>query len=246
MKFKIKAAKWTKPKTKPDRRTAVLAVPGLVIDTLFEMWLYRREFTNGDWLKDNYDMVWDMTVAKRRPKWSRPEEADRVRKQTFESIRILYQLLHKHDLLNEEMGIQTAFHELIADQIAIAGAMDLWTLRKDGTLVLVDFKNFCSPRPRSTDQLHFYAMALKQILGCEPDEAAYLGFHPDSPGYRHRKLRHCDRQKLLARMERATEARACGEFKAKYNGYSCPRFCEVRFGCPEFLKRCPHLRGERV
>ena len=135
------------------------------------------------------------------------------------------------------MKIQTDFHEMITDRIAFAGAIDLCTMRKDNTLVLVDFKNFMSARKRSADQLHIYAMAIEKMFGRTPDEAGYVCFNPEFPGYRIRMLRQCDRNKLLARLERATDDRIAGKFKVKYNYFTCPRYCEVRFGgCPAFKR----------
>jgi hypothetical protein len=239
MKWRIRADRWSHPETKTDKRIATLAVPGLVIDRLFELWLYRGEFEDRQWLHDHFNMVWRMIRAKRKPKWKNPSEETTLLKQTLQSVDILYGLLHRHHLLNaNHMKIQTEFHEMITGRIAIAGAIDLCTMRNNKTLVLVDFKNFQSAKKRSTDQLHIYAMAIEKMFGRTPDEAGYLCFHPAFPGYRIRMLRHCDRNKLMARLERATEARFQGRIQARYSYWYCPRYCECRFGCDAFLKAC--------
>jgi hypothetical protein len=238
-KWKIRADKWNNPHAKPDRRIAVIAIPGLVIDSLFEMWLHRGDYQDREWLDQNYDMVWRMVTAKRKPKWNRPEtEEATLLKETAKSVGILYDLLHQHRLLNKEMHIQNDFHEVIAPGISIAGAIDLWTFRDDGTLVLVDFKNARADKHRSIDQLHIYSLAIERSVGAEPDEVGYVCFSPEAPGYQRRELRQCDRQKLMARLERASQDRREGRCSAKYNSFYCPRYCEVRFGCPEFMKRC--------
>ena len=159
-------------------------MPGLVIDKLFELWFFRREWENYEWLMDNFVLVWRMMQEQKKPKWNSQHEHDCIRRQTQSSIQILYRLLHQHDLLNDKMGVQTAFHESIAEGVSIPGAIDLWTVRKNGQLVCVDFKNFQSSTHRSVDQLHFYAIALKRVLGREPDEAGYVCFHPGYSGYR--------------------------------------------------------------
>lgn len=230
----LREQKWSRPGEKRDSRMAVMAVPGLVVDRLFELWLHRREFTNATWLRDNFELVWQMVGEKTRPKWNSDEEHACIKGQTQRSVTVLYTLLHQHQLLNEQMGIQTEFHEEIAEGISVAGAIDLWTTRPDGAVVVVDFKNFASNSHRSVDQLHFYAMALKRLNGREPDEAGYVCFHPAYGGYRKVTLRECDRNKLLARIAKATTAKRAGEFPAKYSYVTCPRFCEVRFACDKF------------
>jgi hypothetical protein len=237
LKFRIKNARWENPEFRSDTRTAVMAVPGLVVDRLFELWLYRDDFEDLDWLKGNFAMVWAMIRDKRKPKWLNADEEERIRQQTQRSVLILFDLLHKHDLFGEKRGIQTDFHMKVSPRIAIAGAIDLWVIRRDGKLVVVDFKNFGSNSNRSIDQLHFYAMALEKLLGRIPEEAGYVCFHPAYAGHRNVVLRPCDRNKLMVRLERATEQRAAGFSAAKYNEFLCPRFCEVRFGCAEFVKR---------
>ncbi len=237
-KFKIKSERWSNPERRTDSRIAVLAVPGLVIDQLFEMWLHRESFEDHEWLAANFDMTWNMVVSKRRPKWSSPAEEQDVLVQTHESVGILYNLMHEHDLFGEKRGIQEEFHLRLTDRFSIAGGIDYWCERRDGKLVLLDFKNFSSNRLRSTDQLHFYALALAKIFGREPDEAGYLCFNPKYSAYQRRELRRCDRQKLLSRLERATDARAAGRFEPKWSPFGCGQFCEVRFGCKLFRERC--------
>jgi len=233
----LREQKWSMPNQRPDCRLASLAVPGLVIDKLFELWLYRREFENYEWLTNNFSLVWRMMLEQKRPKWVSDHEHQCVRRQTQSSVQILYRLLHQHDLLNDQMGVQTAFHESVGDGVSIAGAIDLWCIRKDNTFVIVDFKNFQSGTRRSVDQLHFYAMALKRIVGREPDEAGYVCFHPGYSGYRKTVLRQCDRNKLLARLARAVQARREDKHPMRWNPVSCGRYCEQRFACEEFRKR---------
>ncbi|MCZ7645817.1 MAG: PD-(D/E)XK nuclease family protein [Planctomycetota bacterium] len=236
-KWKLKAEKWGRPRSKTDTRMAVHAMPGLVVDRLFELWLHRREFQDFAWLEANFSMVWNLVESRQKPKWQHEAETAYVQRQTWRSVGILFDLLHKHRLLNAEMGIQTDYHEEIATGISIAGAIDLWTILPNGKLLVVDFKNAGSNSRRSVDQLHFGALALGRLLGREPDEAAYVCFHPQCAGYRKVILRDCDRKKLLARLARATEARKAGTCPAKYSAFSCPRWCEVRFACPTFLAR---------
>jgi hypothetical protein len=230
----LREQKWSRPGEKRDSRMAVMAVPGLVVDRLFELWLHRREFTNTAWLRENFDLVWEMVVGKARPKWSSEEERVCIKGQTQRSVTILYKLLHEHQLLNKEMGIQTEFHEPVAEGISVAGAIDLWTVRPNGAMVVLDFKNFGSNSHRSVDQLHFYAMALKRVFGREPEEAGYVCFHPAYAGYRKVALRQCDRNKLLSRIAKATIAKRSDEFPMKYSYVTCPRFCDVRFACEKF------------
>jgi hypothetical protein len=237
LKLRLREEKWSYPQASADGNClSALAVPGLVIDRLFELWLHRREFDNIEWLHTNFEMLWALVESKSRVKWLRPIERERTYAQTKRSVNVLFELLHQHQLLNKEMGIQTEFHEKIGSEIVIAGAIDLWTIRRDGTLVVVDFKNFGSYGHRSVDQLHFYAIALKRILGREPDEGGYVCFHPAYRGYRKTELRQCDRNKLMVRLARATAARRAGEFPAKYNYIACPRYCEQRFRCELFKK----------
>ena len=236
-KLQLREQKWSTPRNKPDSRSAIWAVPGLVVDKLFQLWFYRREFYNKEWLQDNFDLVWEMTLDQKRPKWMDEDEHNYIRVRTQKSVAILYKLLHQHELLNEKIGIQTEFHEPISDGISIAGAIDLWSIRNDGKLVVVDFKNFGSNSHRSVDQLHFYAMALKRILGREPDEAGYVCFHPGYEGYRKAVLRPCDRNRLLARIKRATVEKQSGNCPAKYSFVTCPRFCEMRFQCTTFKQK---------
>lgn len=237
LKWKIKSEKWANPHTKSDTRMAVFAVPGLVVDRLFELWLHRRDFEDFEWFEDNFKTVWRLVESKYKPKWTNEDEVKSTKLQTWRSLRVLFDLLHKHELLNETMGIQTEYHELIDEGISIAGAIDLWTVRPDGKLIVVDFKNFGSNTHRSIDQLHFGAMALERILGSTPAEAAYVCFHPSYAGYRKVPLRAADRNKLMARLKRATKDRVTGKCPAKYSAYSCPRWCEVRFACDHFLSR---------
>jgi hypothetical protein len=236
LKFKIRADMWTGSPARSQRIPA-LAVPGLVIDRLFETWLRRGNYNDFSWLQGNYDDVFQQVELEGKPTWIAPEESPYIRRTTRSSVRILFDLLHTHQLLNPCMGIQTKFRESIADGINIVGAIDLWTIRKDGALVVVDFKNYGAKTHRSVDQLHFYALALQKLKGREPEEAGYLCFNPSSPGYRKSKLRLCDQKRLLARIGRANAALKGDEFKAKYNFMSCSRFCEVRFACPEFGRR---------
>ncbi len=215
---------------------ATLAVPGLVIDKLFELWLYRAQFDDLDWLKRNFDMVWSMTADKQKPKWIDADHEAHIKHQTQRSVLVLFGLLHEHGLLGEKIGIQTEFHVTVADGISIAGAIDMWSITRDNRLIVVDFKNYGSASHRSVDQLHLYALALEKIMGRAPDEAGYVCFHPRFPGYRKTTLRPCDRNRLLARIRRATEERIIGKCKAKYNAFTCPRFCEVRNACPIYLE----------
>ena len=90
LKFKIRADKWSKPQMKRDRRSAVYAIPGLVVDKLFELWLHRGQYKDSKWLHENFEMVWNMMLANRKPKFKDDKECQELMKQVKASVTSLY------------------------------------------------------------------------------------------------------------------------------------------------------------
>jgi hypothetical protein len=237
VKYRIKnLERWQHPELKEDQTFAKLAIPGLVVDRVLQFWIHRNQFEDKQWLQDNFEMFWTMVLSEIKPKWSELESIA-IKKETQLGLRSAIYMLEELDLSQYDWLVQPKFFEKVTDDFSIAGAADLLLVEHDSTnAILIDFKNSHSRERLTKDQLLFYQIGLKKGTPYSFIRSGYLMFNPRLEDWKWFKIDERHEQKLIKSLSEATAKVINEEFDYKWNQFSCPRYCEVRFGCMMFQK----------
>jgi len=236
-KYKIKVVeRWQHPELKLDQTFAKLAIPGLTVDRVLQFWIHRNQFDDKKWLQDNFDMFWRMVLNEVKPKWSELE-AIAIEEETKLGLRSAINMLEELVLSQYTLLVQPNFFEKVTDDFAIAGAADLLLIEHNSTnAILIDFKNSHSRERLTKDQLLIYQIGLKKGTPYTFIRSGYLMFNPRLTDWKWFKMDERHEQRLIDKLCEATAKVVNEEFEYRWNQFSCPRYCEVRFGCMMFQK----------
>ncbi len=237
-KYRIKQLeRWKYPKVKQDNTFAKLAVPGLVVDKLLQLWIHRNQFCDSEWMGQNFEMIWSMVNAEVLPVWS-TEEAQFIKTETLQGISNSVKLIEKLNLSSNRIITQASFFETITEDYGITGAADLLVIdEKSNRGVLVDFKNSHSRHRLTKDQLVIYQLGLEQKLSLSIHQAGYLMFNPRLNDWKWFNLKNpAHKEKMIEKLAVASQLIRNNQFDYDWNKFTCFRFCEVRFSCEVFQK----------
>ncbi|MFN0157080.1 MAG: PD-(D/E)XK nuclease family protein [Bacteroidota bacterium] len=235
-KYRIRhVEKYKRPGLKRDSGYMKLAVPGLVVDKLLQFWLYRKDFTNVDWLDDNFEMVWTMVENEVRPRWTSEAELNACINETMDGLHIAVSMLKELHPEKYHLFPQPSFFEQVTDDFALVGTADL-LMADDSTneAILIDFKNAHSRERMTKDQLVIYQIGLERSTQYTIRKGGYLLFNPRLKQWKWFYLVDRHREKLLTDLKDATEELSKGNFPYYWNHFNCTRFCDVRFSCEMF------------
>lgn len=235
-KYRIKQLdRWKYPKPREDANLSKLAIPGLVVDKLLQLWLHRRQFEDKAWLGHNFDMIWSLVVSEISPHW-REEESELIKFETIEGVNNAATLINSLELSQNQFTTQASFFEKISNDCAITGAADLLVinqLKRKG--ILVDFKNSNSRIRLTKDQLVIYQIGLEQKLSIEIHRAGYMMFNPRLNSWKWFTLENpAHKDKLIHNLHAANQQIRSNNFEYRWNRFTCIRFCEVRYSCELF------------
>lgn len=234
-KYRIKQVeRWKFPRPQSDGVLSKLAIPGLVVDKLLQLWLHRNEFDDKEWFKHNFDMIWSMVTEEIVPTWSE-EEKVMTKKETILGLGNAVKMIDDLQLTRYRFITQASFFERLNDDVAITGAADLLLIEETRNAgILVDFKNNHS-RPRVTkDQLLIYQLGLEFKLSVDIERGGYLMYNPRLNSWKWFKLHPVHKQRMIEKLIQASELVSKKEFDFRWNQFTCLRFCEVRFSCELF------------
>ena len=222
------------PGPKDDGVLSKLAIPGLVVDKLLQLWLHRNAFEDKDWFKDNFDMIWSMVTSEVSPTWSE-EELVSTKKETIVGLGNAVKMIDDLEITRYRFITQANFFERLNDDVAITGAADLLLIQEARNAgILIDFKNNHS-RPRVTkDQLLIYQLGLESKLSLDIERGGYLMYNPRLNSWKWFKLYPVHKQRMVEKLIHASELVSKKEFDYRWNQFTCIRFCEVRFSCELF------------
>ena len=248
-KYRIKQVeRWKFPRPQSDGVLSKLAIPGLVVDKLLQLWLHRKQFEDNAWFKDNFEMIWSMVIAEISPTWSE-EESVLTKKETILGLGNAVKMIDSLEITKYRFITQANFFERLNDDVAITGAADLLLIedaRKTG--ILIDFKNNHS-RPRVTkDQLLIYQLGLESKLFLDIERGGYLMYNPRLNSWKWFKLYPVHKQRMIEKLIQASELVSKKEFDFRWNQFTCVRFCEVRFSCDLFQNyiKKPSYRSNNI
>ena len=236
-KYRIKIVeRWQHPELKLDQTFSKLAVPGLTIDRILQFWIHRNQFDDKQWLQDNFEMFWRIVLNEIKPKWSELESIA-TKEETQLGLQCAVHMLEQLGYSNYSFVVQPNFFEKINDDFCIAGAADLLLVEPNTTkAILIDFKNSHSRARLTKDQLLFYQIGLKKCTPYLFVRSGYLMFNPRLEEWKWFKINEKHEQCLIDKLSEATVKVNNGQFDYRWNYFSCPRYCEIRFGCPMFQK----------
>ena len=234
-KYRIKRLTFgSRPYPKEDRSLAKLAVPGLVVDRLLQLWLCRQQFDDTAWLDDNFEMIWNLVPQEHQPKWASSEEMELSRLETIGGMKIAVAMLSEFDLSDYSILTQPSFREQITSEFSIAGSADLLLVNKaSNEATLIDFKNAHSRERMTKDQLLIYQIGLTNMFTLFK-RCGYLLFNPRVQEWKWFTFTPDHKAALIEKLSQATRHVERQEFDYNWNLFSCTRFCEVRFACEKF------------
>ena len=235
-KFRMKHLnRWSYPKTREDSTLSRLAIPGLAVDKLLQLWLHRNQFHDQEWLQANFDMIWEMVLQEINPIWP-PEEARLTKDETLSGLVNAVGLLSNLPLQASQRIMQANFFEPIDEKILITGAADLLLIdEKKQNGILVDFKNNHSRTRMTKDQLVIYQLGLEMKHDIDIHQAGYLMFNPRMNDWKWFNLKNpAHKQKMVDKLIDASEKLIQKQFEYRWNMFTCTRFCEVRMNCELF------------
>jgi len=220
-----------------DTAYAKLAVPGLVVDKLLELWLHRGEFQDINWPKAQFRMAWSMMESEKQVGWNSDEERLAVVTETKMGLATALTMLSTLELEKYQLFPQASFFQKITKEFAITGRADLLMVDpKNSEGTLIDFKNAHSRQRMTKDQLVIYQMGLEQAKGIKIKRGGYLLFNPRLEAWKWFTLHDGFKQRYLMRLLEATEDVQRGDFPYNWNQFTCVRFCDVRYSCELFRK----------
>jgi len=234
-KYKImKVDRWVKPRKNEDNTYARLAIPGLVVDKLIELWIYREEYDNLEWFDDNFEMIWSMFADhKIKTNWM-PQELESTRSETLAGLDNAIRMLRELKLEEYSICPQPNFFESITEKVSITGSADLLLAHNvSEEVLLIDLKNAHSRNGRSVtkDQLLIYQIGLQKLLGISVDRAGFLFFNPRVNDWKWFKLSATREQQIIEKLEEATRCVEEEYFPEKWSSFGCEKFCPVRMSC---------------
>ncbi len=235
-KYRIKRVDiWKQALPKEDRSLAKLAVPGLVVDRLLQLWLCRQQFDDTTWLDDNFEMIWNLVSQEHQPKWASSGETELSRCETIGGLKIAVQMLREFNLSEYSIHTQPSFREQITSEFSIAGSADLLLVNKaSNEATLIDFKNAHSRERMTKDQLLIYQIGLERTRSLIFKRCGYLLFNPRLQEWKWFTFTPDHKAALIEKLSQATRLVEKQEFDYNWNHFSCTRFCEVRFACEKF------------
>jgi len=235
-KYRIKKIeKWQRPNLKEDTHYAKLAVPGLVVDKMLQLWLHRKKFHDKVWLNDNIEMVWSLVENEINPRWTCEEEIQTIKEETWSGLNTAIRMLEELDIDKYDLWVQPTFFENISTAFSITGSADLLMVEKtSGNGLLIDFKNAHRRARITKDQLTIYKIGLTKKASFNIAKAGYLLYNPRVEEWKWFKLSKAIENKLLERLAEATEDVISQQFDYKWNYFTCTRFCDVRIHCEMF------------
>lgn len=239
MKYKIKKInRWTEPKRKKDHFLMNLAVPGLVVDRLIQLWFYRNKLEDCIWFEDSFEMIWNEVYHQTHPRWENDTQLNNARNETWEGLKNCVEMLYSLDLPTYSIFPQVSFFEPIEDKpFALTGAADLLLVSKQNdTAILIDLKNAHYREKVTKDQLIIYKLGIEQSWGIHINQVGYLLFNPRVKDWKWFTISPAIQNKLINNIAKATLQVQNEEFDYKWNFYGCPRFCDARFSCDKFQK----------
>lgn len=247
VKYKIKKIeRWEKPSRKRDHYLMRLAVPGLVVDQLIQLWFHRSNFNDTSWLHDNFEMVWNKVISEIRPKWDSDEELLEKIEETKSGLTNAVKLLQPLKLYSNKAIVQPSFLEQITDLFSITGAADLiLTSMCDGTSIIVDLKNAYNRNKVTKEQLILYQIGIEKKYGLDISKVGYCLFNQRVNDWKWFKINEKHKTDLMLKLNDATDTVLLGEFKHNWNFYDCPRFCDARFGCDKFMYHYHNKRNRK-
>lgn len=246
VKYKIKKIeRWEKPNRKRDHHLMRLVVPGLVVDQLIQLWFYRGNYDT-DWLDKNFNMIWNKVVSEIRPKWESDDEMMEKLQESKDGLTNAVALLHTLNLDSYAAIIQPSFFEAITDLFSITGAADLiLTSKKDGSSLLIDLKNSYNRNKVTKEQLILYQIGIEKKYGLDIQKSGYCLFNPRVNAWKWFKPNEQHKTNLLLKLNDATDLVLTEKFEHNWNFYSCPRYCEARFGCDKFMYHYHNKRNRK-
>ena len=208
-----------------------------MVDRLLQFWLYREQYDDTTWLDENFEMVWNMIHQQNNPAWESTVEREEVLAETMLGLHNAVRMLKELDLKRYQLVAQPHFFEQIHSDFAITGAADLLMLAYErDEHVLIDFKNAHNRDRMTRDQLLIYQMGLEKSLDIKIARAGYLLFNPRLQQWKWIPMNPVHRERLKDKLAEATYQVESGQFKFKYNYYSCSRFCDARFACEKYKR----------
>ncbi len=232
-----KLEKWEHPKLKEDAQYAKLAVPGLVVDKLLQLWLHRKQFNDTAWLSENFDIIWSMVQQEKQPKWLSSQESNAARRETTQGLETAVRMLNELRLDQYDLLIQPSFFEQIMPEFSVAGAADLIAIEKmSRDALLIDFKNAHRRERITKDQLLFYQIGLRPRSSFKIVKAGYLLYNPRLEEWKWFCLTEEHEERLVEKLIIATSEVLERKFDYRWNRFSCVRFCDVRFSCEMFQR----------
>ena len=238
-KYRIKKLeRWNHPSRKRDNYLMNLAVPGLVVDQLVQLWLYRDQLDDLSWFDDNFEMVWNKVFHETHPKWKTEAACEQSWNEAYDGLQNAVEMLKSLSLEKYDICPQYSFFETMpGQQFALTGATDLLLIWKDSIeAMLIDLKNAHYREKVTKDQLLLYQIGIEQATGLNIIKSGYLIFHRKVNDWKWLTIREHHKEALLSKLADATEQVSRGEFEYKWSYYSCPRYCDARFGCLSFQK----------
>ena len=205
-----------------DPALAKLAVPGLFVDRMLQLWLYRNSLHDKDWLQDNMRMVWSMVCNEMNPKWASTEEEAETRDEATQGLQTAVEMLSELRPDRYDLLIQPSFLEQISRNLGITGAADLLLVERDRQAgLLIDFKNAHRRERMTRDQLIIYQIGLTRKLSVKVERAGYLLYNPRLQQWKWFKISTAQEEKLLVKLEEATEDVEAARFEPRWNHFTC-------------------------
>jgi hypothetical protein len=236
--------KWQPPEWREDSEFAKLAIPGLVVDKMLQLWLHRKMFHDMRWLSENIRMLWSIVLSEVNPKWVSDEEVQVVKDETWRGLQTAIRMLEKLDLAKYDLRIQPRFFEKITDEFSITGSADLVMVEKHSdAAIVIDIKNAHRRERITKDQLIIYQIGLNLKSPLNIIRSGYLMFNPRLEEWKWFKLNKGHEDRLIEKLAAAAKDVMARSFEYKWNHFTCSHFCEVRYSC-EMFQQVMSLKAE--